>query len=190
MENLTLANLISLNNPAEIDGIYFREEAYEQDETTPFQEYHEKLEEQICEELKISDVSSKFLKYSWYGMHDELPWNEFTDLTFDPNLVSVILPNTSAFFQIRGENRRVVLTYPPMYNGRKPFYFVVCASERQIENIRVLDPAIGRTFYGLEKVFTQEGFNSLSKIKDMKDFGLVSVDEQKIVVPSTSLTYF
>ena len=189
MSDLTFANLIRLNRSSELNLICFDEDSYEEGELGPFGEYKQEIDEQICRELKIPNIASRFIEYGWYGYNNP-PWSTRNILPFDPSLTSVIISETGQSFNIRGENRRVVLTFPPNYKGHQPFYMVGCSSERQIENVRVLNPYIERYFYGLENVFTQKGFESLPKLKDVKNFGLIIMDEQQVIVPQESREFF
>lgn len=194
MQVPTLANLIRLNDAAELDKIIFEEEAVsafmEEDHSSPLELHAQKIDELIMEELKIPYIPSKFIEYNWYGYPDKLPWSRTHKIEFDPSLVSVIIPETGESLNIRGENRRIVLTFPPTYFGKKPAYQIVCSSERQIDNVRVLDTSIGRPFYGLENIFDHSGFDKLPKFKDVLGGGLFIVNKKEIIIPSTSTAYF
>lgn len=193
-----LANLIQLNDAATIDAMSYHDEWLEEGQLSKYDYHLINIDDQICRELNIPNISSGFMQYYWHGFFDERPWSkddkgELDFLAFDPEKISLIVPVTNAILQIRGENRKIVLTFPAMYDGRQPFYHVVCSSERQIENVRVLNSensAIGNPFYGLERIFTQRGFRSLPKLENTDGLGLIHVDRRQIVVPSTSREYF
>jgi hypothetical protein len=186
-----LANLIHLNSGFEEDRISFESEEHESDEgfVHPSAMRDEQVVEEICAQLGISHISSRFIPYVWEGQYETLPWNEDHNVIFDPRLVNVIVPSTGNAMYIKGEGRKIVLTYPATYKGYQPFYFITCASEQQADGIRVLDPSVGNPFYGLERIFTQQGFESLPKLEDMDSAGILSVDPQFVIVPQSSDSY-
>ena len=191
MNNLKLANLVELCSESELDGICFQEEGLEEFEESPFKRYIQEIENQIQYELRGSRFSHHFLRYSWHGFSEQLPWSENHNVPFDPRLTSVVIPFTNQLLlQIMGEDRRIVLTQPPTYGGERPFYHVVCSSERQIDNVRVLNDGTLRPFYNLEKVFTSDGFESLPKLKDVERAGIISPSREQLVVPGNSSAYF
>ncbi len=181
-------NLIGLNDPSKIDGILFHEEDYE-GERGPFTIHNEKIEDEVCKELKVPDLSVRFLQYGWYGEGDNLPWSRYAITSFNPKVTSIIIPQSGELIKIKGENRKIVLTFPAMYDGRQPLYHILCRDKKQLENIRVLNQP-ERSFFGLEKVFTQEGFESLPRLTETKGLGLFIKSTDLVIVPSTCLSYF
>lgn len=183
MEKTDFANLIYLHTASELDMIYCDE-----DEIGSLNDHVEKIEEQICRELGISDISARFLRFNWYGRNDTLPWSN-NGSTFYPDQTHVMVPVTGRSLQIRGENRKIVLTCPPTYAGKQPFY-LVSSGQRQLDEIRALHPEIiGAPFRGIERVFTHEGFGSLPRLKDSPQIGLMAPDPEQIIVPSKSMSY-
>jgi hypothetical protein len=192
MELNNLANLIEINNAYKSDEICFEAERFEHIKgyMHPAEERMQQINEEICNELKISDISTKFIRYFWEGECDKLPWDAGHKLPFDPKLPNIIIPSTGDVIKVIGEHRKILLTFPATYEGKQPFYWITCSNSQQSENIRVLDPSIGKPFHGLEQAFTQEGFYSLPKLKDMKGAGTICVDPKQIIVPHSSLEYF
>jgi len=197
MNHFRQVNLIYLISESEIDSILFDKESMGEDELHPFDEHQNMLNDLICKELRISDIVSKFIPYNWYGRYNNLPWNaNCMQIPFDPRLINVIVPlNSSPVFesipiQIRGENRKVVLTFPPTYEGKQPQYLVVCASEKQLEDVHILNRYIGNPFRDLEKLFMPKGFDSLPRLMDIKGQGIVHIDEQRVIIPETCTVYF
>ena len=183
MVDMDFANLIYLHRASELDMIY-----HDEDEIDSLNEHIRKLEEQICRELGIPGISAKFLIFNWYGQNDELPWSN-NGSTFYPDQMQVIVPVTGTFLSIRGENRKIALTCPPTYDGKQPCY-LVSTSERQLDEVRVLQhEIIGAPFRGIEKIFMPHGFNSLPRLKDSPQTGLMAVNTDQIIVPSNSISY-
>ncbi len=189
----SLANLVYLNDKNLVDGVCFEMDWMEFGEH-PLDEHIRALEEKICEELKISDLYSRFIKYAWCGTHENVPWDTRHNIPFDFNLPTLVVPEIYKIhpsIEISGVGRKIILTFPPGYeDGQQPVYFVSCANEGQVEDVRVLNPMIAKPFDGLERIFTKEGYESLPKLKDINNLGVVTVDKELIVVPKSSTEFF
>lgn len=186
MDRIRTVNYIKLQSEAEVDGICFHEEAFEEGESSPFGQYSDGLLMQAKKEA--GGAENYFLEYTWYG-YGSLPWNESNGLEFDPGLVSVIIPETGTTMHIRGEGRKILLTLPPMYNGQEPVYAINCHSPRQWDYIRVLSDRT-KPFRGIDKAFDEAGFKSLPKLTDSKIAFLLNEEYKDIVIPSSAKTIF
>ena len=178
-------NYVALQDQAEVDGICFNEDELDDDEPRPFSRYSNQLLAQA--KIGAGRADNHLIEYAWNGYADEMPWAEH-GIAFDPHLVSVIIPETGSHMQIRGERRRVLLTFPPMFRGTKPVYFLNLANERAIDYIRVL-PDLAHPFKGLERAFSHEGFMSLPQAKGHSKV-IFGVGDGAIIVPSSSLEVF
>lgn len=185
------ANLIALQSASEADAISFQEEelSLEEGQLTPLQTYKRGLREQISRELGTHH-SHLFIEYGWNGFSNEPPWSIDQLTQFDPRLISVIIPETGKTIQIRGEDRRILLTFPPSYRGAVPFYNIVCPDYQQSHNIRILNPLVGRPFAGIERIFSPNGFDSLPRLSDYRKSGLILQNKQLITVPANSTEIF
>jgi len=176
------ANLIYLNSDANADYIADYADAAVKE---LFQLNSERLKQQII--ANSGGPENIFLNYCWYG--HGLPFNDRHNIPFDPRLVNVIVPKNYDCILIHAERRKVALTLPPTYDGKEPQYAIVCASKNAVEGIRIL-PTPGAPFRGLERVFSERGFESLAKLKDCPQFGGIVIANDLVIVPESCVSVF
>lgn len=185
MEKPKIANLIYLQNDAELDGIYFSEEGLSEDEESPFEAYDNQLKLKIGGHL--GQASNLLIPYNLNGLSGSLPWSREHNILFDPSILSVMIAETGDYLAIQGDSRRIVLAHEPKYNGRMQQYTINCASFSSAPDIRVL-PVPGR-LSGLGVVFQEGGFESLPKMKEGAQ-GIISVSQRGVVIPGSVKTCF
>lgn len=188
MEKIRCTNLIHLQSAPEEDAIAFETEGLDlkEGELSPFEKYSQKLMNQI--KYSANSPEKVFLEYNLNNEHN-LPWSNSHNIPFNPSLVNIIVPETGSMFSILGENRRVVLTFPPSYRGDEPFYRINCAHQEMAVDIRVL-PYKEQPFRGLEKVFSDDDFKSLPRLRNMPKAEIIFPGDLKIIIPRSSLEYF
>lgn len=184
-------NLIYLSTHAEMDKIAFETESLDDSGEHQHHIHQNRLKEQICKELTIPSVSSRFIEYNWHGEENTLPWNNSHNVAFDPRLVNLVIPEVEmATMFIRGANRRIALAFPPTYNGEQPNLYIMCPVKGN-DNIRVLNNGDCKLFDGLEKVFSFESFVSLPRLKDSRAKGSLTFPRSDIlVIPDSTTEYF
>lgn len=174
-----LANLLWLSSEADTD--YYCEYANESIQED-FCKHWELLEAQILSGYGI-DKSKFLLHYGWYGYGGPFSGGE-TKMRFDPRLVNVVVPVNNTSLRIQADKRKVVLTVPALYGGEEAKYCVFCASKNAVDGIRVL-PTPEAPFKNLESVFSDEGFESLPKLRDLPQYGGIIVLDGGIIVPES-----
>jgi hypothetical protein len=188
----SIANLILLHDDFELHMIDYNEdmEFKYPEEKSELEVYSDSVMEQLCNELRISIPQTNFAMYAWNGISN-LPWklNEAHNLAFETNYISLFVPETGTMFRLRGENRRIILANNATYFGKRPYWVVNCHSEKQLNNVRVLEFVPGRPFFNLEKAITEEGFYQLPRLKDKSEFGIIGNCE-RIIAPASSDNYF
>lgn len=182
-KQIQLANLVHLVSSFRLDAIGYAEQWED------YEKYLQGIYQELCGELKIASIDERFLRYNWEGSFEEMPQTEEHNIPFNPQRINVIVPSLISNFNIRGDNRRVVLTYPKTYEGKQPLYQITLANAQQLKLIKVMPPLV-KPFSGIGLIFEENGFKKLDELENNPSRGLIAIPSGELSIPASSMNYF